>query len=210
MQSVWCLNVFFSSTVDQLMRQTFSPFGQIMEIRVFPEKGYSFVRYVSHYYSKIWNPSPIHVYEKLACSFFRFDSHEGAAHAIVSVNGTCIEGHTVKCYWGKETADMRSMQQMQMPQVPLYLDLDLSETCFSSAPLHTQVLLFLLVHSRINPPMLPNLTDSGVSHTATVSRWVSICPTAGRCPLTASTGRPGISRDINKYKCGWLIPQSNH
>ncbi|CAM4543524.1 hypothetical protein R3I94_002932 [Phoxinus phoxinus] len=74
---------------DQLMRQTFSPFGQIMEIRVFPEKGYSFVR---------------------------FDSHEGAAHAIVSVNGTCIEGHTVKCYWGKETADMRSMQQMQMPQ----------------------------------------------------------------------------------------------
>lgn len=30
---------------DQLMRQTFSPFGQIMEIRVFPEKGYSFVRY---------------------------------------------------------------------------------------------------------------------------------------------------------------------
>lgn len=31
--------------VDQLMRQTFSPFGQIMEIRVFPEKGYSFVRY---------------------------------------------------------------------------------------------------------------------------------------------------------------------
>lgn len=54
--------------------------------------------------------------------FARFDSHEGAAHAIVSVNGTCIEGHTVKCYWGKETADMRSMQQMQMPQVPLYLD----------------------------------------------------------------------------------------
>ncbi len=29
------------------MRQTFSPFGQIMEIRVFPDKGYSFVRYVN-------------------------------------------------------------------------------------------------------------------------------------------------------------------
>lgn len=39
------IKVFFSSAVDQLMRQTFSPFGQIMEIRVFPEKGYSFVRY---------------------------------------------------------------------------------------------------------------------------------------------------------------------
>lgn len=59
--------------------------------------------------------------------FFRFDSHEGAAHAIVSVNGTCIEGHIVKCYWGKETADIRSMQQMQMPQVTLHLFLDLSE-----------------------------------------------------------------------------------
>ncbi|KAJ8360898.1 hypothetical protein SKAU_G00174230 [Synaphobranchus kaupii] len=61
-----------------------------MEIRVFPDKGYSFVR---------------------------FNSHEGAAHAIVSVNGTSIEGHVVKCYWGKETPDMMSpMQQVQMPQ----------------------------------------------------------------------------------------------
>uniref|UniRef100_A0A673KK88 Nucleolysin TIA-1-like n=1 Tax=Sinocyclocheilus rhinocerous TaxID=307959 RepID=A0A673KK88_9TELE len=86
--TVYCGGIA-SGLSDQLMRQTFSPFGQIMEIRVFPEKGYSFVR---------------------------FDSHEGAAHAIVSVNGTCIEGHIVKCYWGKETTDMRSMQQMQMPQ----------------------------------------------------------------------------------------------
>lgn len=122
------------------MRQTFSPFGQIMEIRVFPEKGYSFVRYVSQYFSKTWNHSPMHKHENLACCFFRFDSHEGAAHAIVSVNGTCIEGHTVKCYWGKETADMRSMQQMQMPQV-------LSETCFSSALLHTPVNWSLTVSS---------------------------------------------------------------
>ncbi|NXE99931.1 TIA1 protein, partial [Menura novaehollandiae] len=69
---------------EQLMRQTFSPFGQIMEIRVFPDKGYSFVR---------------------------FNSHESAAHAIVSVNGTTIEGHVVKCYWGKETPDMVSPVQ---------------------------------------------------------------------------------------------------
>lgn len=39
------INSKTSCIVDQLMRQTFSPFGQIMEIRVFPEKGYSFVRY---------------------------------------------------------------------------------------------------------------------------------------------------------------------
>lgn len=56
----------------------------------------------------------------LAHSFFycRFNSHEAAAHAIVSVNGTTIEGYVVKCYWGKETTDMVSpIQQVQMPQV---------------------------------------------------------------------------------------------
>lgn len=49
---------------------------------------------------------------------FRFNSHESAAHAIVTVNGSSIEGHMVKCYWGKETPDMmNSMQQVSMPQV---------------------------------------------------------------------------------------------
>ncbi|KAG8549180.1 hypothetical protein GDO81_022379 [Engystomops pustulosus] len=76
-----------SGLTDQLMRQTFGVFGQIMEIRVFPEKGYSFVR---------------------------FSSHDSAAHAIVSVNGTTIEGHVVKCYWGKETPDMtKNFQQVR-------------------------------------------------------------------------------------------------
>uniref|UniRef100_A0A668AFU2 RRM domain-containing protein n=1 Tax=Myripristis murdjan TaxID=586833 RepID=A0A668AFU2_9TELE len=86
-----CVHICFCQiTPKQLMRQTFSPFGQIMEIRVFPDKGYSFVR---------------------------FNSHESAAHAIVSVNGTSLEGHIVKCYWGKETPDMMNpMQQMPMPQ----------------------------------------------------------------------------------------------
>lgn len=75
---------------EHLMRQTFSPFGQIMEIRVFPEKGYSFIR---------------------------FSSHESAAHAIVSVNGTAIEGHIVKCFWGKESPDMaKNPQQVEYSQ----------------------------------------------------------------------------------------------
>uniref|UniRef100_H3D1J1 Cytotoxic granule associated RNA binding protein TIA1 n=1 Tax=Tetraodon nigroviridis TaxID=99883 RepID=H3D1J1_TETNG len=88
--TVYCGGVSTGLT-EQLMRQTFSPFGPIMEIRVFPDKGYSFVR---------------------------FNSHESAAHAIVSVNGSSIEGHVVKCYWGKETPDMmNTMQQMPMPQV---------------------------------------------------------------------------------------------
>lgn len=59
--------------------------------------------------------------QRLPCfhpSAHRFNSHEAAAHAIVSVNGTTIEGYVVKCYWGKETADMVSpIQQVQMPQV---------------------------------------------------------------------------------------------
>ncbi|MEQ2233970.1 Nucleolysin TIA-1 isoform [Ilyodon furcidens] len=43
--TVYCGGVSTGLT-EQLMRQTFSPFGQIMEVRVFPDKGYSFVRYV--------------------------------------------------------------------------------------------------------------------------------------------------------------------
>ncbi|XP_069773708.1 cytotoxic granule associated RNA binding protein TIA1 isoform X2 [Narcine bancroftii] len=90
--TVYCGGIAVGLT-EQLMRQTFSPFGQIMEIRVFPEKGYSFVR---------------------------FSSHESAAHAIVSVNGTTIEGHIVKCYWGKETPDgmgqFQQQNQMGYPQ----------------------------------------------------------------------------------------------
>lgn len=58
-------------------------------------------------------------------SALRFNSHEAAAHAIVSVNGTTIEGYVVKCYWGKETADMVSpIQQVQMPQVCVRLTLN--------------------------------------------------------------------------------------
>ncbi|XP_073337814.1 nucleolysin TIAR isoform X2 [Pagrus major] len=79
-----------SGLSEHLMRQTFSPFGQIMEIRVFPEKGYSFIR---------------------------FSSHDSAAHAIVSVNGTVIEGHIVKCFWGKESPDMaKNPQQVEYSQ----------------------------------------------------------------------------------------------
>uniref|UniRef100_A0A3B4VQ87 TIA1 cytotoxic granule-associated RNA binding protein n=1 Tax=Seriola dumerili TaxID=41447 RepID=A0A3B4VQ87_SERDU len=40
--TVYCGGVTTGLT-EQIMRQTFSPFGQIMEIRVFPDKGYSFV-----------------------------------------------------------------------------------------------------------------------------------------------------------------------
>lgn len=87
--TVYCGGIQCGLT-EHVMRQTFSVFGQIMEIRVFPDKGYSFIR---------------------------FSSHDSAAHAIVSVNGTVIEGHVVKCYWGKETPDMgKSPQQVDYSQ----------------------------------------------------------------------------------------------
>uniref|UniRef100_A0A3Q2QBL6 Nucleolysin TIA-1 n=1 Tax=Fundulus heteroclitus TaxID=8078 RepID=A0A3Q2QBL6_FUNHE len=45
--TVYCGGVSTGLT-EQLMRQTFSPFGQIMEVRVFPDKGYSFVSAISN------------------------------------------------------------------------------------------------------------------------------------------------------------------
>ena len=36
---------------------------------------------------------------------FRFSTKEAAAQAIVSVHGTEINSHTVKCSWGKESSD---------------------------------------------------------------------------------------------------------
>lgn len=51
--------------------------------------------------------------KKLSVFPLRFSTHESAAHAIVSVNGTTIEGHVVKCYWGKESPDMtKNFQQV--------------------------------------------------------------------------------------------------
>lgn len=46
-----------------------------------------------------------------AVFLLRFSSHDSAAHAIVSVNATVIEGHIVKCFWGKESPDMAKNSQ---------------------------------------------------------------------------------------------------
>ncbi|XP_035672170.1 nucleolysin TIAR-like isoform X4 [Branchiostoma floridae] len=83
--TVYCGGITKGLTED-LMRNTFSNFGPIQEIRVFPEKGYSFIR---------------------------FFSHEVAAMAIVTVNGTQIEGQAVKCSWGKESSDPMNQYQQQ-------------------------------------------------------------------------------------------------
>nr|XP_006817563.1 PREDICTED: nucleolysin TIA-1 isoform p40-like isoform X5 [Saccoglossus kowalevskii] len=71
------------------MRETFSHYGHIQEVRIFPDKGYAFIRFMTH---------------------------ESAAHAIVSVNGSQINGHMVKCSWGKESSDPLYQAQGQWNQ----------------------------------------------------------------------------------------------
>ncbi|XP_041477198.1 nucleolysin TIA-1-like [Lytechinus variegatus] len=69
---------------ENVLRKVFGPFGEILEVRTFPEKAFAFVR---------------------------FGSHESATNAIVSVHGSTIEGHVVKCSWGKESSDSSGFQQ---------------------------------------------------------------------------------------------------
>ncbi|XP_070550219.1 nucleolysin TIAR-like [Ptychodera flava] len=72
----------------------FSTYGLIQEVRVFPDKGYAFIR---------------------------FSTHESAAHAIVNIHGTQINCHSVKCSWGKESSDpLYQAQQQQNTYNPYY------------------------------------------------------------------------------------------
>ncbi|XP_059088909.1 nucleolysin TIAR-like [Tigriopus californicus] len=71
--TVYCGGI---TNADELtIRRAFSPFGRILEIRYFKDKGYAFVR---------------------------FDSKESACNAIVAMHGQDICGQAVKCSWGKE------------------------------------------------------------------------------------------------------------
>ena len=75
--TVYCGGIV-SGLTEEIMTKTFNPYGVIQEIRVFKDKGYAFVR---------------------------FATKEAATQAIVSVHGTEINGHVVKCSWGKESSD---------------------------------------------------------------------------------------------------------
>ncbi|XP_071947954.1 nucleolysin TIAR-like isoform X2 [Antedon mediterranea] len=61
---------------DTTLRSYFETYGTIQEVRVFPDKGYGFVK---------------------------MDTHENAAAAITNLHGTNILGTQIKCNWGKET-----------------------------------------------------------------------------------------------------------
>jgi len=85
--TVYCGGISNGLT-DEMMQKTFSPFGQIQEIRVFKDKGYAFIR---------------------------FNTKESATHAIVAVHNTEINGQGVKCSWGKEAGDPANVTTQQQP-----------------------------------------------------------------------------------------------
>lgn len=73
--TVYC-GGFTNGISEELMQKTFSPFGVIQDIRVFKDKGYAFIRFVTK---------------------------EAATRAIENTHNTEINGQTVKCFWGKES-----------------------------------------------------------------------------------------------------------
>nr|ADF47449.1 TIA1-like protein [Dugesia japonica] len=69
---------------EELLRESFKEFGDILEVRIFKEKGYAFVR---------------------------FDSHEGATQAIIRMHGKEVGSQLCKCSWGKESNDLKETSQ---------------------------------------------------------------------------------------------------
>jgi nucleolysin TIA-1/TIAR len=64
---------------EELIRSTFSLYGQIIGIHSFPDRGYAFIRFMTK---------------------------EAACNAICGVHGTDINGSIAKCSWGKENIDI--------------------------------------------------------------------------------------------------------
>ena len=57
----------------------------------------------------------------------RFSTKESAAHAIVAVHNTDVNGHTVKCSWGKESGDPNNLPANS--QVSTYLNTLHADVC---------------------------------------------------------------------------------
>jgi len=90
--TVYCGGITNGLT-EELLQKTFSSFGCIQEIRIFKDKGYAFIR---------------------------FSTKESAAHAIVAIHNSDVNGHTVKCSWGKESGDPNNLSansQLTLPQL---------------------------------------------------------------------------------------------
>lgn len=77
--TVYCGGI--SAINEDIIRNTFAPYGQIIAVHPFPDRGYAFVR---------------------------FANKEAACNAICGVHGMDINGCTAKCSWGKENIEMAS------------------------------------------------------------------------------------------------------
>lgn len=73
--TVYCGGFPANAINEDVMHKHFGQFGSIHDIRIFKDKGYAFVK---------------------------FTTKEAATHAIETTHITEINGHTVKCFWGKE------------------------------------------------------------------------------------------------------------
>lgn len=93
--TVYCGGVMTGLT-EELLTKTFSEFGQIVDIRIFKDKGYAFIR---------------------------FETKEAATRAIIERHLSELNGHIVKCSWGKKTDEapmalLGSTNQLQIPSSP--------------------------------------------------------------------------------------------
>ncbi|CAH0395768.1 unnamed protein product [Bemisia tabaci] len=75
--TVYC-GGFTNGLSDELIQKVFSPYGTIVDIRAFKDKGYAFIK---------------------------FSTKDSATRAIEAVHNTEINGQVVKCFWGKESND---------------------------------------------------------------------------------------------------------
>lgn len=71
---------------DDTLRQNFSPFGQIYDVKLFPEKCYGFIK---------------------------FYTHDQALEAIYQAQKMVLGDNLLKCSWGKENAEMSNTQSVQ-------------------------------------------------------------------------------------------------
>ncbi|KAG5451211.1 Nucleolysin TIA-1 isoform, partial [Clonorchis sinensis] len=84
-----------SGLTELLLQNAFQEFGEIKEIRIFKEKGFSFIR---------------------------FDSHAAATRAIVTMHGRLVGDQSCKCSWGKEPTYSSRMNNTSQHTSPALLD----------------------------------------------------------------------------------------
>lgn len=84
------LFAFFS---DDTLRQNFSHFGQIYDIKIFPEKFYGFIKWVGLEY---WT---MHIHVHQPCSFLAQNKNKSKGILLITVRQPVIRGSLLRCYF---------------------------------------------------------------------------------------------------------------